>query len=74
LGCTLVSSCGGMMANLILEQYRISDFLQWFKEKALVPNPYFQRGALWIPAARVFFIDTIKAMAAKPSLETPARI
>lgn len=47
------------MANSILEQYRISDFLQWFKEKALVPNPYFQRGAVWIPAARVFFIDTI---------------
>ena len=47
------------MANSILEQYRISDFLQWFKEKALVPNPYFQRGAVWVPAARVFFIDTI---------------
>jgi hypothetical protein len=47
------------MANSILEQYRISDFLQWFKEKALVPNPYFQRGAVWVPTARVFFIDTI---------------
>ena len=47
------------MANSILEQYRISDFLQWFKEKALAPNPYFQRGAVWVPAARVFFIDTI---------------
>jgi len=47
------------MANAILEQYRISDFLQWFKEKALVPNPYFQRGSVWVPAARVFFIDTI---------------
>jgi Protein of unknown function DUF262 len=48
-----------MMANSILEQYRVSDFLQWFKEKALVPNPFFQRGAVWVPAARVFFIDTI---------------
>lgn len=47
------------MANSILEQYRISDFLQWSQERALVPNPYFQRGAVWIPAARVFFIDTI---------------
>jgi uncharacterized protein DUF262 len=47
------------MANSILEQYRISDFLQWFKEKALITNPFFQRGAVWVPAARVFFIDTI---------------
>lgn len=47
------------MASSILEQYRISDLLQWFKEKTLVPNPYFQRGSVWVPAARVFFIDTI---------------
>lgn len=47
------------MANSILEQYRIADFLQWFKEKALVPNPFFQRGSVWVPAARVFLIDTI---------------
>lgn len=50
---------GDIMANSILEQYRIADFLQWFKEKALIPNPYFQRGAVWVPAARVFFVDTI---------------
>lgn len=47
------------MANSILEQYRISDFLQWFKEKTLIPNPFFQRGSVWVPPARVFLIDTI---------------
>lgn len=47
------------MPSSILEQYRISDFLQWFKDKALIPNPFFQRGAVWVPGARVFFIDTI---------------
>ena len=27
----------------ILEQYRISDFLEWHREKKLVLNPEFQR-------------------------------
>jgi Protein of unknown function DUF262 len=47
------------LASSILEQYRISDFLTWHREKTLVPNPYFQRGAVWIVPARIFLIDTI---------------
>lgn len=43
----------------ILEQYRISDFLEWNKEKRLEINPDFQRGSVWKPAARTFLIDTI---------------
>lgn len=43
----------------ILEQYRISDFLDWNREKRLNLNPDFQRGSVWNPAARTFLIDTI---------------
>ena len=43
----------------ILEQYRISDFVEWHKEKRLNLNPDFQRGSVWSPGARTFLIDTI---------------
>lgn len=43
----------------LLEQYRISDFLDWHREKRLELNPDFQRGSVWSPAARTFLIDTI---------------
>jgi hypothetical protein len=43
----------------ILEQYRISDFLEWHQKKALILNPDFQRGDVWSPAAKTFLIDTI---------------
>lgn len=43
----------------ILEQYRISDFLDWNKDSKLVLNPHFQRGSVWPPAARSYLIDSI---------------
>jgi len=43
----------------ILEQFRISDFLEWHREKRLVLNPEFQRGDVWSPTAKTFLIDTI---------------
>lgn len=43
----------------LLEQYRVSDFLEWHKQKRLNLNPDFQRGSVWSPAARTFLIDTI---------------
>ncbi len=43
----------------ILEQYRISDFVEWNKQKALEINSDFQRGNVWKPAARTMLIDTI---------------
>jgi Protein of unknown function DUF262 len=43
----------------MLEQFRISDFLQWHSEQKLVLNPHFQRGKVWPPAARSYLIDTI---------------
>jgi hypothetical protein len=43
----------------ILEQYRVSDFLEWHQKKALILNPDFQRGDVWSPAAKTFLIDTI---------------
>jgi hypothetical protein len=43
----------------ILEQYRISDFLDWHNEGKLTLSPHFQRGNVWPPAARSYLIDTI---------------
>ncbi len=43
----------------ILEQYRVSDFLEWDTQKKLILNPDFQRGSVWTPAARSYLIDTI---------------
>lgn len=43
----------------ILEQYRISDFLEWDSDKRLVLNPDFQRGPVWTATARSYLIDTI---------------
>jgi Protein of unknown function DUF262 len=43
----------------MLEQFRISDFLEWHEAKGLKLNPDFQRGSVWTPAARIMLIDTI---------------
>jgi hypothetical protein len=45
--------------SIILEQYRISDFISWNESKQLILSPAFQRGSVWKPAARIFLIDTI---------------
>lgn len=43
----------------VLEQFRIADFLDWYKKKVLVLNPDFQRRSVWTPSAKIFLIDTI---------------
>lgn len=43
----------------MLEQFRISDFLEWHNSKVLILNPDFQRGSVWSPPARIMLIDTI---------------
>ncbi len=43
----------------ILEQFRITDFLDWHRQKALEINREFQRRSVWTPAARSYLIDTI---------------
>jgi Protein of unknown function DUF262 len=43
----------------ILEQYRIADFIDWDKQRALEINTDFQRGSVWKPAARTMLIDTV---------------
>jgi hypothetical protein len=47
------------MATSILEQYRISDLLEWYEKKQLIPNPEFQRRSVWSTDAKVYLIDTI---------------
>jgi len=39
--------------------YKVSDFITWAREKALVLNPDFQRRSVWKPGAKSYLIDTI---------------
>lgn len=43
----------------MLEQFRVSDFLEWSENKTLIINKDFQRGSVWKPAAKIMLIDTI---------------
>lgn len=47
------------MVRSVLEQYTISDFVNWDRQKTLILNPAFQRRSVWSPAARSYLIDTI---------------
>jgi len=47
------------MVSSVLEQYQISDFLDWYEKKRLVLNPEFQRRNVWTTPAKSFLIDTI---------------
>lgn len=47
------------MSNSVLEQYRVSDLIQWHDQKQLLLNPQFQRRSVWTAPAKVFLIDTI---------------
>ena len=48
-----------MVATSNLQQYHISDILEWYRKKQLILSPDFQRGRVWTTPARVFLIDTI---------------
>jgi len=48
-----------MNASSVLEQYRISDLLEWYEDKKLVINPDFQRRAVWTLDGKSYLIDTI---------------
>ena len=39
--------------------YTVLDFLDWQRSRALNLRPYFQRGSVWTPKAKSFFIDTL---------------
>lgn len=56
------------MATSILEQYRISDLLEWYDQKKLIINPEFQRRNVWTTAAESFLIDTILRQLPIPKL------
>ncbi len=43
----------------LLEQYRVSDFLDWHRQKRLELNPEFQRRAVWTPTARSYLVDSV---------------
>lgn len=58
----------------LLEQYRIADFLEWYRQKKLVLNPDFQRSRVWSPAARIFLIDTILRQLPIPKIYIRTRV
>jgi hypothetical protein len=39
--------------------YKVSDFITWYKDEALELNPRFQRRPVWKPGAKSYLIDTI---------------
>lgn len=59
---------------VILEQFRISDFLGWHRDKALVLDPVFQRGNVWTPAAKSYLIDTILRELPMPKVYLRTRV
>lgn len=42
-----------------LEQYNVSDFLTWHREKSLTLNPHYQRRQVWTQDAKTYLIDTL---------------
>jgi hypothetical protein len=62
------------MQPSLLEQYRISDFLDWSREDRLILNPDFQRGSVWKPQAKTFLIDTILQRLPMPKIYLRTKI
>lgn len=62
------------MATSILEQFRISDLLEWHNQKKLITNPVFQRRNIWTVTAKVFLIDTILRQLSMPKIYMRTKI
>jgi len=62
------------VARSVLEQYTISDFLTWHRQKTLTLNPYFQRRAVWSAAAKSYLIDTILRQMPVPKIYMRTKI
>ena len=52
----------------MLEQYPISDLLDWMKDGRLILNPNFQRRTVWPQAAKTYLIDTILRSKPMPNI------
>jgi hypothetical protein len=58
----------------MLEQYPISDILEWIDQKKLFLNPHFQRRPVWAPQAKAHFIDTILRDRPVPNIYIRAKV
>jgi len=56
------------MTTSVLQQYTISDFLEWNKEKQMVLNPNFQRRSVWTSQAKSYLINTILRQLPMPKI------
>ena len=50
------------------QQYPVSDLYQWIKNGSLILAPQFQRGNIWSPSAKSYFIDTLLRDLPVPSI------
>jgi len=48
-----------MSYNIQRTTFKVSDFITWYKTKALVLNPNFQRRSVWNTKSQSYLIDTI---------------
>lgn len=58
----------------MLEQYRVTDFLDWYSQKLLILNPDFQRRAVWTTSAKILLVDTILRQLPIPKVYIRTRI
>ena len=52
----------------MLDQYPISDLLEWIESESLVLNPEFQRRTVWTQAAKTYLIETILKSKPMPNI------
>lgn len=58
----------GKMATSVLQQYTISDFLEWHKTKQLELNPSFQRRSVWTNEAKSYLMHSVLSQLPMPKI------
>lgn len=62
------------MVNSALEQHQVANFIEWHQAKKLDRNPYFQRGNVWAPSAKIDLIDTVLRRFPMPKIYLRQRV
>ncbi|MEK7847820.1 MAG: DUF262 domain-containing protein, partial [Chloroflexota bacterium] len=62
------------MLGSVLQQYQISDFIDWWDRKCLEINQNFQRRQVWTPAAKSYLIQTVLRQMPMPKVYLRTKI
>ncbi|MBI2918134.1 MAG: DUF262 domain-containing protein [Chloroflexi bacterium] len=62
------------MLGSVLQQYQVSDFIEWWDRKQLEINQDFQRRAVWTPAAKSYLIQTVLRQMPMPKVYLRTKI